>query len=339
MAIFIVIFSAKAPTLFPTGTTVKVVLTGQVTVGMLAIAALIPVTAGVFDLSIGSMLAFGMVITTKLSEYHWNPLLASLAAIAVCASAGALNGFIVVRMNVNSFIATLGMSEVLSAVTLYISQNQQIAGAFPGWFGGVTQHNLFGINLQVYYLLIVAIIVWYVLEHTPVGRGMFATGGNTEAARLAGVSIHRIFWGSLIASGAVAGLAGAMLASQLMLFTGQDGPNYLFPAFAAVFFGATQIKGRPNVWGTVLAMFALAVGVQGLTLTSFSSQYWITPAFNGVALLIAVAVASRKASARALRKFRGNQDTPLANGSTGMTAAALGQDSGRGSADATKAGT
>jgi ribose transport system permease protein len=329
MVIFIVIFSVKAPAIFPTQTTVKAVLTGQVTVGMLAIAALIPVTAGVFDLSIGSMLAFGMVITTTLSQNHWNPLLASLVAIAVCAIVGAINGFIVVRFNVNSFIATLGMSEVLAAATLYISHNQQIAGAFPGWFQGVTQHQLFGINLQVYYLFIAAIIVWYVLEHTPVGRGMFATGGNTEAARLAGVSTHRIVWGTLTTSGAVAGLAGAMLASQLALYTGQEGPNYLFPAFAAVFFGATQIKSRPNVWGTLLAMYALAVGVEGLTLTSFSSQYWITPAFNGVALLIAVALASRNYTARAFRKFRRNQDIKSANGSTRMTATALLEDSGR----------
>jgi ribose transport system permease protein len=301
LAFFIVLFSLWAPETFPTKLTFTTILNDQVTIGLVSIAVLIPLTAGAFDLSVGAMLAFGMVITTKLSEQGWNPLLASLVAMVACGVVGWINGFFVVKLRVNSFIATLGMSQLLAAAMLYISKNQQITGAFPSWFQKVTQQDFLGVQLGVWYLFIIGVIVWYVLEHTPVGRSLFAIGGNAEAARLAGVSVGRITWGSLIVSALIAGLAGCMLASKLLLFTGQEGPSYLFPAFAAVFFGATQIKNRPNLWGTLLAMYTLATGVEGLTLTSFENQYWITPAFNGAALLIAVALATQSGAVRVRR--------------------------------------
>jgi len=76
------------------------------------------------------------------------------------------------------------------------------------------------------------------------------------------------------------------------------GPPLLFPAFAAVFFGSTQFKNRPNVWGTIAAVYTLAFGVKGLQLAFSGGVYWITPLFNGLALLVAVALASRKSIPR-----------------------------------------
>jgi ribose transport system permease protein len=192
----------------------------------------------------------------------------------------------------------------LTALTLFISKNNQITGVFPDWFGKITTGELFGLNYDVYYLLILALIVWYVLEHTPIGRSLFAVGGNPEAARLAGVPNGRLIRGSLVFSSAVAGIAGVLLVSKLGLFDNSYGPSYLFPAFAAVFFGATQFKNRPNVWGTLVAMYALAAGVTGLELKFFGSDYWINPLFQGLALLVAVALASTQVTGRSLREWR-----------------------------------
>ncbi|HSY16106.1 MAG TPA: ABC transporter permease [Jatrophihabitantaceae bacterium] len=298
MLVFIVIFSITAPHVFPTATTFKLVLSGQTTVGMLALAVLIPISAGAFDLSIGTSLAFAAVIFSALMKAGMPFVVAVICGVAGCALVGCLNGFLVVRLHINSFIATLGVSELLSAGMLRVSSNQQITGVFPTWFQTVTQGTAFGINYDVYILLGVALTVWYVFEHTAVGRALFATGGNLEAARLAGVRTDAAIWGSLVASSIISGIAGILLISQNLLFTPDLGPSYLFPAFAAVFFGATQIKRRANVWGTLLALYALAVGVSGVQLTFFGNDYWITPLFNGVALLIAVALASREMSRR-----------------------------------------
>ena len=96
---------------------------------------------------------------------------------------------------------------------------------------------------------------------------MFATGGNPEAARLAGLRTDRLIWGSLVASAMIAGFAGIIYGWKVGNYAQTVGPGYLFPAIAAVFFGASQLKGRPNVWGTFIALYALAWGVKGLQLT------------------------------------------------------------------------
>jgi ribose transport system permease protein len=123
---------------------------------------------------------------------------------------------------------------------------------------------------------------------------MFAVGGNRDAAKLAGIGSDRIVWGSLIASGAIASVAGVMYTAQVGAYTSDIGQGYLFPALAAVFFGASQLSQRPNVWGTLIAFFALAFGIQGLTLQFGAGTFWVSPLFQGTALILAVAVASSR---------------------------------------------
>jgi ribose transport system permease protein len=226
---------------------------------------------------------------------------------------------------VNSFIATLGMSQVLSAIMLLTSGDQAVTGKFPSWFQNLTTSTFLGISNDFYYLLALAIAAWYLLEHTPVGRFIFATGGNARAARLAGVPTGRLVWLTLEMSAVIAGFAGVALASRVTVFSTDTGPSFLFPAFAAVFFGATQIKGRANVWGTFIAMFALATGVEGLQLTFFGIQCWITPLFNGAALVIAVIFASYDAGGmRKLLRLRTAQGPGEAAGEPGAAPAVPG---------------
>ena len=202
---------------------------------------------------------------------------------------------LVVKFRVNSFIATLGMSQVLAAATLYISSNRQIVGVFTKSFLDFGRRDLLGIPIVVYYLVAIAFVIWYVIECTPLGRHLLATGSNPDAARLAGVRTDRMVWGSLVVSAVVSGLAGIIYGAKVGSFSNTFGPPLLFPAFAAVFFGSTQFKNRANVWGTIAAVYTLAFGVKGLQLAFSGGVYWITPLFNGLALLIAVALASRKA--------------------------------------------
>jgi ribose transport system permease protein len=304
-ALFFIIFSITNPAVFPTVTTVRVVLSGQVAPGILALAVLIPLAAGAFDLSVGTMLAISMVTTAWFEQSaHLNIVVAAVVSIIICAVIGFINGFLVVRIGINSFIATLGVSEILSAAMLFTTQDNEIDNAYSSAFQQFTQHRFLGISLDVYYLIALGLVLWYVLEHTPLGRYLYATGGNLAGARLAGVQVDRMIWGSFIASAAISGFAGVVYASEVGLFNPSFGPPFLFPAFAAVFFGATQIKRRPNVWGTIIALFALAFGVEGFQLRFFGNNYWITPLFNGVALVAAVSLASYTGAATTFRRRR-----------------------------------
>lgn len=304
LVVFVILFSITASGTFNTLLTAQIVLSDHVTTAILALAILVPLTAGHFDFAVGAYLALSMAIAAKMASSGMPVLYGCLVGVAVTTIAGVISGFIIVKLRVNSFIATLGMSQIAIALALVVTQNQPIAVNLPYWFTTMTRGKLFGVDFDVYYLLIIAVIMWYVLEHTPIGRSSFAAGGNPEAARLSGVPVDRLAWITMIISGGLAGVAGVLLFSKVGAYSAEYGPNFLFAAFAAVFFGATQIKGRPNVWGTLLALYVLAVAVAGLQLTFFGNEYWITPLFNGIALVIAVSLSVRKHAGKAYRKLR-----------------------------------
>lgn len=304
LALFIVVFGIWTPHLFLTLATVQSVASQQATTAMLAIAVLIPIAAGAYDLSVGATINLSTIICVWLQTVRgWSMWPAIVVAVGACVVVGIVNGFVIVRLRVNSFIATLGMGSIITAVQDIVSgQNQPNPPTTTSWTN-LTQLNVAGFQIIVLYLLVLALIVWWALDHTPAGRYLYAIGGNPEASRLAGVAVGRYTWCAMIASAAVAGVAGVFYASQ----TGPSltfGAGLLLPAFAAVFLGSTQIKpGRFNLWGTMLAIYVLAVGVKGLQL--ITGVQWLAEMFNGVALVGAVSFAlwrQRLAEGRAVRR-------------------------------------
>ena len=317
--VFLGLFGVLQFHLFLTVSTFQVVFSQSAVTAVLGLAFLVPLTTDAYDLSIGEMMSLTIVLMNWMTLHTRLPI-GVIAALVVVTSAliGAVSGFVVVKLRVNSLIATLGMSEVLSSIQLYISQNHQESGSFSSVFVEVGNNKLFGIPYLDLYMIVIALILWFVLEQTPLGRRMFAVGGNREAARLAGISANRIIWGSLIASAAIASVAGVMYTAQVGAYTGDIGQGYLFPALAAVFFGASQLSQRPNVWGTLIAFFALAFGIQGLTLQFGAGAFWVSPLFQGVALIGAVAIASSRGAignggdGRAIRRLlRSRLSAPL----------------------------
>jgi ribose transport system permease protein len=129
LVFILVLFGIWIPNTFLTATTFRVVGGDQVVVAILALALLIPLTAGVFDLSVGNMLAFSLVIVSWFqANTGLNGFVSAALAVLACAAVGFVSGLIVVRFRVDSFIATLAMSQILAAATLYISANKQIVG-------------------------------------------------------------------------------------------------------------------------------------------------------------------------------------------------------------------
>jgi ribose transport system permease protein len=204
---------------------------------------------------------------------------------------------VVVRLRVNSFIATLGMGTILAAVQSIVSGNTQPVPPINAVWSDLTQINVGGFQVVFVYLIILGLITWWLLDYTPAGRYMHAVGGNPDAARLSGVKVGHWVWLSLIGSATISGVAGVLYGSQ----SGPSltyGPGLLLPAFAAVFLGSTQFKpGRFNVWGTLLSIYVLATGVQGLEYVT--GVQWLNDMFNGVALILAVAFALWRQNAAA----------------------------------------
>jgi ribose transport system permease protein len=204
---------------------------------------------------------------------------------------GLVNACLIVFANVNSFIATLGMSSVLSAATVWLTGNQEIVGGISSTFQRFGSDIIWGVPVVAYYMVGLAIVVWFVMEYTPIGRRCYAVGGNADAARLSGVPVARYIVGSLLVSATIAAAAGVVFAAQIGSASLNAGPPFLLPAFASVFLGATQIHpGRVNVPGTIVAVALLAIGIKGLQLVG--APNYISDLFNGLALILAVGLAS-----------------------------------------------
>jgi ribose transport system permease protein len=291
-AALIVLFGILRPDTFLTPENARIIAAEQAITAMIALAVVVALAAGVFDLSVAATLGVSVCVVITLQSNGYNPVVAALAAVLTGIVIGFVNGFIVVKLHVESLIATLGMSSILAAVAFWITGGKQIVTGISPSFLAWGRESVLGLPAPVYYMAVTALVLWYVLEYTPVGRNLYAVGGNPVAARLAGVRVDRITWGALVVTAAVAAIAGVVLAARLGSATPEVGPGYLLPAFSAAFLGATQIKrGRMNVLGTLVAIFLLATGIKGLQLIGAPS--YVNFLFNGLALIIAVALAVR----------------------------------------------
>lgn len=292
-ALLIVVFSIWAPETFPQWDTVRQVLNGNAVTALVALSLVVPLSAGVFDLSIGYALGLCNVLLAYLVVKSGLDIGVALALTLLAALAiGVVNAIVVVVFRIDSFIGTLATGSLLLAGITLVSGNSQIVGSqlTGGFFSDIANAQIGGISLSVLYMLVVAVAIWFVLEHTVSGRWLYASGFNADAARLAGIPVRRLRFIGLIVSAVVAGgVAGIAITSQIGSGSTTVGPPYLLNAFAAAFLGATQLRqGRFNAWGTLIAVLMLGTGTAGLGLAG--APVWAPSVFTGVVLLAALAV-------------------------------------------------
>lgn len=294
--VIFVLFSLWIPGTFLASTTWKTLLDNDAVTALVAVGLVIPLAAGSFDLAVGAEIGFGGILVAWLmSNQHIPGVPAILLTLAGGALVGVVSGLLIVRAHIDSFIATLGVSSILLALVSWLSNGAQILGLSTS-FQNLGTDQLLGVTLPVYIMLVVAAVVWYVLERTPAGRRIYATGGGTDAARLAGVNTRLVVVATLAACGSIAAGGGLLISATLATGDPTSGPSYLLPVFSAAFLGSTQFRGgRFNVWGTVVAVYVLATGVKGLELAG--APVWIPDLFNGVALLVAVGLAKYQGDA------------------------------------------
>jgi ribose transport system permease protein len=305
--VFVIVFGAFSgwlPDKFPTSGNVQDILTAQPPGIFIAYAAMLVLVVGEFDLSIAATLGISQYLALKLITHYglsWPE--AIVATLGVGLAIGAVNAVLVVGLEINSFIATIGVATILEGLIEWISSgNQPIYGGAPSGFTSLAQTKAI-VVLPVYYALATAIVLWVLLEFTVIGRQMRATGANREAAKLSGIHTGRARVTAFVFAGVLSAFAGILVTAQVGAADASSGPSYLLPAYAAAFLGATAVRpGFFNVWGTVIAIFLVAVGITGLQLEG--AETWITPVFNGSVLLFAVAVSNFAATQRVLARAR-----------------------------------
>jgi ribose transport system permease protein len=298
-------FSAWIPKRFPTSGNVQDIVTSQPPGIFIAYAAMLVLVVGEFDLSIGATLGVSQYLVLKLITHYGLSWGAAIAVTLACGAAiGLANAIAVVGLGINSFIATIGVATILQGLLQWISNgNEPIFGGAPQEFTTLAQTKYGGLALPVYYALVVSVLLWLLLEFTVVGRQMRATGANRVAARLSGIRTGRARVIAFTAAGVLAAFGGLLVTARIGAADATSGPGFLLPAYAAAFLGATAIRpGFFNVWGTLIAIFLVAVGITGLQLKGVES--WVTPVFNGSVLLLAVAVANVAGTQRVLGRAR-----------------------------------
>ncbi|WP_169988500.1 ABC transporter permease [Microbispora sp. H10836] len=287
---------------FRSAPNVSNLLGNQSVTALVALAMVIPLVAGYFDLSVAAIAGLANVTAASvMATYGQQVWVGLLAALVVGLAAGLVNAILVAGLKLNGFIATLGTYTLIGGLLQYYTKGTTILGV-PSVFGNWGSMKWLGIPRPFWLLIAVALVIWYVLMHTPFGRQLEAIGSNESAARLVGISVDRYVACSFLGSAFVASIAGGLLTSRQGGADPTAGPAFLFPALAAVFLGATAIRpGRYNVWGTLFGIFLVAVAINGFTFLGAAS--WVSPVFNGTALVLAVGVSTlmgrrREAQAR-----------------------------------------
>ena len=299
LVLLIAVFSLLKPDTFLTYFNVRSILSNKSVQALVALSVFIPMTANQFDLSAGFNVGISQVFAIGLQAQGLPWWVAVIAVVLMGAFVGLLNGLLVTRIKIDSFIATLGTGTVLYGLNAWYTGGQQVLGDLPPEFLAISG-NIGIVPAPALYVLVVSLALWLVFEFLPLGRYLYVLGASPRAAELNGISAKRYVTLGFVAAGTLAAFAGVVLQSQLQVGQSSVGQEYLLPAFTAALLGATSIRpGRVNVWGTVLAVAVLAVTVAGLN--QLGAPFFVEPLFNGSMLILAVGLAVQAAQRRTRR--------------------------------------
>ena len=285
------------------------IASGQAVTGVLTLGILLTLASGNFDLSIGNICGLSSIMTAAAySRWHLPLVLGLLVGVAIGAAVGGMNGFLSTTLRVDPFIITLGTASIILGFVDWYTKGQSIVNGIPQSLIDFGRTNFLGIPEVAWVLGVVALLVYYVLEHTPYGRALHAIGSNRAAAKLVGIRVERTITSAFALTGAFAGVAGILLVANSGSANPAIGPTFTLTALASAFLGAVSFKvGRLNVPGTIVAIFFLSINIAGLTYAGV--QNWITEVFTGLTLILAVALAAVLSKERKAKRSTSTEET------------------------------
>ena len=310
----IVGFSAATPVTFFTLRNFEAIAVNQLVVVFVALALVGPLILGELDLSVGFLVGFSQaLIIGYMTRLNMGIPLAMLCAVLICGAVGLVNGLLVVKVGINSLIATLATGNVIYGLVLWYTNGTVMFQDVPPAFLSVAGGRLLGVPLPLIYAAVFVLVAEVVLRHLPIGRRVHAVGGNRRAARLTGIPVDRIIIGAFVFTGITCAVGGVVIASRLGSAQPELGPQFLLPAYSAAFLGATTIQpGRFNPLGTVVAVYVIAVIVAGLQ--QLGVPYWAEYIVYGLASASGVALSlhltrlrDRQAARERLRAYEADR--------------------------------
>ncbi len=285
LVLFIVLSIASGP--FLTKVNLLDIVDQQASTLIIAAAGTLVLVSGGIDLSVGAIYALAGVTAAHLA-LSVPPLLAVVAGVAVGLAVGLVNGVIATFFRINSLIATLAMSFVISGLASLVTGGNLIIDYSHPAFGDLARWSFLTVNTSTWTMLIVVVLLAVVLSRTAAGRYMYATGSNAQAARLAGVRVAQVRLLTFVLSGGAAALGGVIDASRVLSAQASNGQTTLtFTVLAGIVVGGTSILGGEGaVWRTVVGVLFIALIGNGSDLLGLNPLYdQIT---LGVLLLLAV---------------------------------------------------
>ncbi len=286
IALILIFSTLSLGSRFANSSNLQAVLISFVSTGLIAIGMMALLISGVFDLSVGSTYAMGMILVAhfmKMLNFSWP--LAVVSTLLICGFIGSINGFLIVNMKLNPLIATLAMMGILRGLAIIIG-GIGVSG-FPDSFKMLGQSAFLGFRIPVWFLLVISIIFIVMFRYLKFFRKYYFVGGNEEAARLCGISVNKVWFSGFIIMGLLAGLAGILYAARLGASTGQAGVGMELNVIAGVVIGGASLNGgKGTILGGLLGTFFMAI-VFNVMVISGVSAYWLR-IVNGVILILAV---------------------------------------------------
>jgi ribose transport system permease protein len=279
-----VILSLASPT-FLTGTNLLNVGLATSVVALLAIGQTYVIILAEIDLSVGATLGFSSAVTALTLSDH-GMLIALAAGLGVGAAVGLVNGLLITKTRMPSFIATLAMMSITAGLTLQLTDGNPVAvGDYD--FQNIGQAYFAGIPIPVWLILIAYAVFGVLLARTGFGRFVYATGDNVEAARLSGIRTERIKILAFVISGTLASLGGFVLTARLSTAEPTAGTGLELESIAAVIIGGTSLAGgKGKLTGTLVGALVLGVIDNGMNLLDVSP--FLQGVVKGLVIILAV---------------------------------------------------
>ena len=285
IALFVLL--SQTSDVFLTAVNLRNVLDQQALLLIAGSAVTLTLISGHFDISVSASHINAAIVTALIMNGSGSAVAAIAGGIGIGLAFGLLNGLVVAWVRINSFIATLATSFVFYGVGFLLSDRSIIRIGDRG-FSEVARGRSSGVTNATWIAVAVVVVFWILLERTRFGRHIFATGGNREAARLAGVRVEGIVLAAFALTGAAAGLAGALSAAKTLTAQPSDDFSFVFSVLTAVIVGGTSIAGGEGaVWRTVFGAFFTAFMLNGFNLHQIDPI--IQRLIQGSVILVAVA--------------------------------------------------
>lgn len=283
--VLFVVLSLSTSTFFTRANLVNVLDQTSI-VGIIACGEALCIISGAFDLSVASIAALAGVFTVQMSN-HIGVAPAIVLGVLIGAGLGLANGLAVCYGKVNSFIATLASSIVITGIATVVT-NGQVVSATVMSFGNLSEPTaLAQITVPTWIWFGVTVITGLLLYRTTFGRGIYAVGGNGDAARLSGLRTNGIRTAVFMISGSCAALAGIALCSRTLSAQATTGSGLQLTTIAATVVGGTSILGGEGaIWRATLGVLILGIISNGFDLLGINSTY--QQVVQGVLILAAV---------------------------------------------------